>query len=117
MASDHGDPERQAQLSVLRAHREDAKVVLAWFSGPAWERVRERYCSIRERYEQMLHNPNIDKDVRERACVGVVVADEFLNVQKTYERQLKFAETKLAELEKEDQPTEGVIDRILTFMR
>jgi len=116
--SDNGQVSpREAALVALRAQREDAKVALAWFTGPAWARIEEQYHAIRDQYERLLHNPNIDKDLRDRACMAVRVAEQFLGVQAAYAQQLKWAEAKLAELEHEDKPPEQVWERILTFMR
>ena len=112
---DNGRPD--PQTTALRAQREDAKVALAWFTGTAWARIEEKYHAIRDRYERLLHDPNIDSTQRDRACFAVMVADEFLGVQSFCERQLKSAEAKLVEIEQEGKRPEKVWDRILTFMR
>ena len=116
--SDNGQPSpRDTALAALRAQREDAKIALAWFAGPAWARIEARYRQILDRYERLLHNPNIETALRDRACMAVMVAEEFLGVQASYAQQLKSAEAKLAELERENSPPERVWERILTFMR
>lgn len=109
--------ETQTALSAWRAQREDAKLVLAWFQGPAWERIKEQYQMILDRYERLLHHPEISSALRDRACMGVMVAREFLSIQERAATQLKTAEARIASLEQGSQPAETLWDRILTFVR
>jgi len=108
---------RETALAALRAQREDAKVALAWFAGSAYARIEERYQAILAQYERLLRDPNIDSPLRDRACMAVMVAEQFLGVKAVFARQLKSSEAQLAELEHEGKPSEKAWERILTFMR
>ena len=109
--------EAHAQEAALRAQKEDARLALEWFAGPAYTRIQDQYQQIYERYHQLLHHPYTDKDVRERAATACRVAEEFLGVKTLFERQLKHAESKLAELAHQSADEPKVWERILTFMR
>ena len=110
-------PEVERQAVALRAQRADAQLALAWFEGPAYARIEEQYQQILQRYEVLLHSLEIDAALRDRACMGVQVAKEFLGVKRRYAQQLASADARLTQLEHDAPPTGPAWDRIMRFVR
>jgi hypothetical protein len=100
-----------------RSQLADARAALETMALPGYARIEAYHRQILARYEELLHNTNIDKEIRQNMAFAVEVARKFLAVRAHFEQLQKNAEVELKKFEQESMTPEQVGSRITSFMR
>ena len=103
--------------SGYRAQLSDARAALELMAQPGYARIEAYHQQIAARYERMLFDTNLDKDIRQNICFAVEVARKFLAVRSHFEQMQKVAESELKKLETPTLSHAEVGSRITSFMR
>lgn len=103
------------EKSVLKAQIVDYENALEVFSHHGWPFIKKHFDKILSGYENVLNNPSVDPQSRDRACWAVAASKRFCSIQEELEKKKRFAEKRLSEVELRSK--ERPIDRIFTFFR
>ena len=103
--------------SGYRSQLADARAALELMAQPGYARIESYHQQIATRYERMLFDTNLDRDIRQNICFAVEVARKFLAVRSHFEQMQKGAESELKKLEVPTMSHAEVGSRITSFMR
>lgn len=115
--ADQPDNQPSDNGSGYRAQLADARAALELMAQPGYARIETYHQQIASRYERMLFDTNLDRDIRQNICFAVEVARKFLAVRLHFDQMQRVAESELKKLETPTMSQAEVGSRITSFMR
>ena len=112
------DPQPSLDSGVAyRTQLADARAVLDLMALPGYVRIEEYHSRLLRQYEALLHNVDLDKDIRQNMAFAVDVAKRFLGIRSHFEQLQRVAEAELKKLERPELSPAEIGSRITSFMR